>query len=411
VQRDDSPRTIIHVDMDAFYASVEQRDRPELRGRPVIVGADPRGRGVVSAASYEARRFGIHSALPIGRAARLCPDGVFLPVDRDKYARVSRQIMAVLAEFTPLLEPLSIDEAFLDVTGTRALFGDGLEQGHRIKARIRDAVGLTASVGVASSKFIAKVASDLRKPDGLVVVAAGDESGFLAPLPVSRLWGVGRVAARDLESMGIRTIGQLAVIPRSYLESRFGKSAIGLGELARGVDERPVEPVAPPKSMGAEETFEHDHRDVERLQQTLRGQAERVARELRAEGFAGRTITLKLRFADFSTITRSHTDDPTQDGLTIYREASTLLARVALRQPVRLIGLSVSALHPAGEGQLPLLSPDTARRERLARALDRVVQRFGEASILPASLLGRQPTRRTPGGEARRRPEMRRGDR
>ncbi|PYO30834.1 MAG: DNA polymerase IV [Candidatus Rokuibacteriota bacterium] len=381
------PRTIIHVDMDAFYASVEQRDRPELRGRPVIVGADPRGRGVVAASSYEARRFGVHSAMPIGRAARLCPDGVFLPVDMEKYAGVSRQIMAILAGFTPLVEPLSIDEAFLDVTQTRALFGGGEEQARRIKSRIRAAVGLAASVGVASNKFIAKVASDLEKPDGLVVVAPGGEADFLAPLPVSRLWGAGRVTTADLESMGIRTIGQLAAIPPSHLRSRFGRGGALMSALAHGVDERAVEPFAPPKSMGAEETFELDHRDGERLRATLRGQAERVARELRAEGYAGRTVTLKLRFADFSTITRSHTGDPTQDGLTVYREASALLDRVVLRQPVRLIGLSVSGLGPAGEGQLALLGPDAVRRERLARALDRLVERFGEASVRPATTL------------------------
>jgi len=383
------PRTIIHVDMDAFYASVEQRDRPELRGRPVIVGADPRGRGVVAASSYEARRFGVHSAMPIGRAARLCPDGVFLPVDMEKYAGVSRQIMAVLAGFTPLLEPLSIDEAFLDVTQTRALFGDGEEQARRIKSRIRTAVGLAASVGVASNKFIAKVASELEKPDGLVVVAPGGEADFLAPLPVSRLWGAGRVTTADLESMGIRTIGQLAAIPPSHLQSRFGRGGGLLSALAHGVDERAVEPFAPPKSMGAEETFERDHRDGERLRATLRAQAERVARELRAQGYAGRTVTLKLRFADFSTITRSHTGDPTQDGLTVYREARALLDRVVLRQPVRLIGLSVAGLGPAGEGQLALLGPDAVRRERLARALDRLVERFGEASVRPATTLFR----------------------
>src|SRR5262249_51552888 len=281
----------------------------------------------------------------------------------------------------------------------RALFGDGAEQARGIKARIQGEVGLTASVGVASNKFIAKVASDLRKPDGLVVVAAGDEAGFLAPLPVSRLGGGGRVGGGDRESMGIRTIGQLAALPLSHLESRFGRSAAGLQELARGVDERPVEPFAPPKSMGAEETFDRDHRDEDRLRQTLRGQAERVARELRAEGLMGRTVTLKLRFADFSTITRSHTVDPTQDGLTIYREASALLARVALRQPVRLIGVSMSGLHAVGEGQLPLLGPDTARRESLARALDRLVQRFGEESIVPASVLPRQRGQRKRGPE------------
>ena len=255
-------RTIIHVDMDAFYASVEQRDRPDLRGRPVIVGADPRGRGVVSAASYEARAFGVHSAMPIGRAARLCPTGVFLPVDMAKYAQVSRQIMAILAEFTPLLEPLSIDEAFLDVTASRGLLGDGERIARAIKQRIRDTVGLTASVGVASNKFVAKVASELRKPDGLVVVPPGEEAAFLAPLPVSRLWGVGRVTASDLDAMGILTIGQLATVPVDHLRARFGGSGADLRALALGLDDRPVEPFAPPKSMGAEETFEQDHRDL-----------------------------------------------------------------------------------------------------------------------------------------------------
>jgi DNA polymerase IV len=380
--------------MDAFYASVEQRDRPELRGRPVIVGADPRGRGVVSAASYEARRFGVHSAMPIGRAARLCPQGAFVPVDMHKYARVSREIMSILAGFTPLLEPLSIDEAFLDVTHGRALLGDGEAQARAIKSRIRSQVELTASVGVAPNKFLAKVASDLEKPDGLVLVPPGREAAFLAPLPVSRLWGVGRVAASQLEAMGIRTIGQLAAVPPAHLTGRFGKHGALLVELAQGLDDRPVEPFAPPKSMGAEETFGADHRDVERLKATLRTQAERVGRELRSEGYAGRTITLKLRFADFSTITRSHTGEPTQDGLEIYREASALLARVTLRQAVRLIGLSVSELGPAGAGQLSLLGPDAPRRERLSRALDRLLERFGEQSIGPASVLSRKPRRR-----------------
>ena len=383
------PRTIIHVDMDAFYASVEQRDRPELAGRPVVVGADPGGRGVVSAASYEARRFGVHSAMPIGRAARLCPHAAFLPVDMVKYAQVSRRIMEVLAEFTPLMEAVSIDEAFLDVSASRALMGDGPTIAARIKARIREAVGLAASVGVASNKFVAKVASDLEKPDGLVVVAPGAEAAFLGPLPIARLWGVGRVTAAALESIGVRTIGQLAVIPEAHLQARFGTSGAGLRALALGHDDRPVAPFAPPKSMGAEETFERDHRDVERLCATLRGQAERVARELRAEGYAGRTVQLKLRFADFSTLTRRHTAEPTQDGLRIYQEARALLERIQLEQPVRLIGLSVSELGRAGEGQLSLLGPDAARRERLSLALDRLTGRFGEASIRPASLLGR----------------------
>jgi DNA polymerase-4 len=382
--------------MDAFYASVEQRDQPELRGRPVIVGADPSGRGVVSAASYEARRFGVHSAMPIGRAARLCPDAAFLPVDMDKYAAVSRQVMAILADFTPLLEPVSIDEAFLDVTGTEGLHGDGAAVARTIKSRVASALRLSASVGVAANKFVAKVASDLRKPDGLVVVAPGTEADFLAPLPVSRLWGVGRVTAAGLEAMGLSTIGQLAAVPAAYLEARFGPSGRSLQDLAFGRDDRLVEPFAPPKSMGAEETFGHDHRDVERLTATLRGQAERVARELRAEGYAGRCVTLKLRFADFSTLTRRHSDDPTQDGLVIYRRARALLERIPLRQPVRLIGLAVSSLGPPAAGQLPLLEADTARRERLARAMDQVTRRFGEESLRPASLLRRSRRPRLP---------------
>ena len=406
-----TPRTVIHVDMDAFYASVEQRDRPELVGRPVIVGADPRGRGVVSAASYEARPCGVHSAMPIGRAARLCPHAVFLPVDMEKYATVSRQIMAVLAEFTPLVEPISIDEAFLDVTACRALLGDGPTIAARIKARIREVVSLAASVGVAANKFIAKVASDLEKPDGLVVVPAGTEAAFLAPLPIARLWGVGAVTAVELEGMGVRTIGQLAGLPEAHLRARFGDTGALLRALAKGSDDRPVEPFAPPKSMGAEETFERDHRDVDRLLATLRAQAERVARELRADGYAGRTVALKLRFADFSTLTRRHTTDPTQDGLAIYREARMLFERIPLRQAVRLIGLSVSELSRAGEGQLPLLGPDTARRERLARAVDRLTERFGDGSVRPASVLARgrsgrvgyseKPLRRAKPGEER----------
>jgi len=384
-------RTIIHVDMDAFYASVEQRDRPEIRGRPVIVGADPRGRGVVSAASYEARRFGVHSAMPISRAYRLCPDGIYLRVEMDKYAAVSREIMSLLADFTPLVEPLSIDEAFLDVSASRALHGDGPAIARQIKTGIKARVDLTASVGVASNMFVAKIASDLEKPDGMVVVEPGREAEFLAPLPVSRLWGVGKVTGTELEAMGIRTIGQLARIPAAHLEARFGRHGPGLLELARGHDERRVEPDGVPKSMGAEETFGRDTRDVELLRATLREQSERVARELRAEHYAGRTVTLKLRFADFSTITRAHTGDPTQDGLIIFRAVDTLFSRVRLAQAVRLVGVSVSGLGPPQSGQLSLLTPDTIRRERLARAVDRLASRFGDAAVRPASLMKRRP--------------------
>src|SRR5688572_12062534 len=233
-------RTILHVDLDAFFAAVEQRDRPELRGRPVIVGGEPGGRGVVSAASYEARVFGVHSAMSLQEASRRCPDGVFLPVDGRRYQQASRDVMAILRQFTPLVEPISIDEAFLDVTGSRALLGDGEAIARQIKAAVRAEVGLTASVGVASTKLVAKIASDLRKPDGLVVVEPGSETAFLAPLPISRLWGVGHKTAVQLADYGVRTIGDLAVLPVDTVVRRFGKHGASLIDRARGIDADPV---------------------------------------------------------------------------------------------------------------------------------------------------------------------------
>jgi DNA polymerase-4 len=382
-------RAIVHVDMDAFYASVEQRDRPELRGLPVIVGADPKGRGVVSACSYEARVYGVHSAMPISRAYRLCPEGVYLPVDMDKYARVSAEIMAILADFSPLVEPVSVDEAFLDLTGTTSLWGPPPDAVQAIKLRIRRETGLTASAGLAANKFIAKVASDLRKPDGLVIVEPGREADFLAPLPIERLWGVGKATAKELQTLGVATIGQLQRIAPRALVARLGPHGPDLLDLAFGRDDRAVEPFSPPKSMGAETTFERDCRDVARLEETLRYQAERVARELRAERLAACRVTLKLRWADFHTLTRSHTGDPTQDGLEIYRRVATLLARERLVQAVRLIGVSASTFRPPARGQLPLLDPAAVRREQLARAIDRITGRFGRAAILPARLLGK----------------------
>jgi DNA polymerase-4 len=381
------PRAIVHVDMDAFYAAIEQRDRPELRGRPVIVGGDPRGRGVVSAASYEARPFGVRSAMAIGRAARLCPHAAFLPVDMEKYQRVSRQIMGLLAEYSPAVEQLSVDEAFVDLTGTGRLLGEAVEAVGKIRVRIRAETGLTASAGLAANKFVAKVASDLGKPDGLVVVPAGEEAAFLAPLPVERLWGVGRVMARDLNAMGLRTIGQLRAVPRAVLRRRFGKHGEHLAELAAGRDERPVTPDTAARSIGAEETFGRDCRDASRLAVVLRGQAERVAAALRRESLAAARVTLKLRFADFRTVTRSCTGEPTQDGLELYRRASGLLGRIPLSQAGRLVGVSASGLAREGRGQLSLLDRATVRRERLARAVDGLARRFGEGVVRPASLL------------------------
>ena len=374
--------------MDAFYASVEQRDRPGLRGRPVIVGASPGGRGVVSAASYEARRFGVRSAMPISRAVRLCPHAVFLPVDMDKYQRVSREIMALLADFSPLVEPVSVDEAFVDLAGTGRLFGPPDEALRQIKRRIVGETGLTASAGLAANKFLAKVASDLKKPDGLVIVPVGTEAEFLAPLGVERVWGVGRVLAEALTGMGIATIGQLQRVPPAALARRFGvEHGRHLHELAFGRDDRSVEPSAAAKSIGAETTFGVDCRDPARLRQTLRAHAERVARELREQQLAAARVTLKLRYADFHTLTRSHTSDPTQDGLTLYRRAEALLDREAVTEAVRLIGLSASGLGPAGQGQLSLLDGAALRRERLGPVVDRLTARFGEGTVRPASLL------------------------
>jgi DNA polymerase-4 len=383
--------TIAHVDMDAFYASVEQRDRPDLRGVPVVVGANPKGRGVVSAASYEARRFGVRSAMPISRAVRLCPQAVFLPVDMDKYQRVSGEIMAILGEFSPLVEPVSVDEAFIDLSGTAGLFGPSDEALRGIKARIRAETGLTASAGLAANKFVAKVASDLEKPDGLVIVPPGTEARFLAPLSVERVWGVGRVLAAALTGMGITTIGQLQQVPADVLVRRFGaEHGRHLHELAFGRDDRRVEPSTSAKSIGAETTFGVDCRDPARLRRTLRGQAERVARELREQRLAAARVTLKLRYADFRTLTRSHTSDPTQDGLTIYRRVEALLDREAVAEPVRLIGLSASGLGAAGQGQLSLLDAAALRRERLGPVVDHLTARFGEGAVRPASLLPRK---------------------
>jgi DNA polymerase-4 len=382
-------RAIVHIDMDAFYASIEQRDRPELRGRPVVVGADPRGRGVVSAASYEARVYGVRSAMPIGRAARLCPHAAFVPVDMDKYQRVSRQVMALLDSFSPLVEPLSVDEAFVDLTGTRSLFGPPVQAVHRIKQRIREETGLTASAGLAANKFVAKVASDLEKPDGLVVVEPGREAVFLAALPVDRIWGVGRVMSKELAALGITRVAQLQTVPPGVLARHFGAHGEALHHLAFGRDERPVEGWTAPKSMGAETTFGVDSTDGRRIRAALREQTERVARSLREDDLAATCVTLKLRFADFRTLTRRHTGEPTQDGLEIYRRAERLLAREPLLQPVRLIGVSTSSFVRGGRGQLQLLDPATLRRERLSRAVDAISARYGDGVIVPATLLPR----------------------
>ncbi len=385
------PRTILHVDMDAFYASVEQLDHPEYRGRPVVVGADPkggRGRGVVAACSYEARAFGIHSALPIGRAWQRCPGAVFLRPRMDRYARVSRRVFAVFERYSDRVEPLSIDEAFLDLTGTERLLGPAVDAARRLKDEIRGEVGLVASVGVAPNKFLAKVASDLDKPDGFVVVRPGDEAAFLTPLPVRRLWGVGPRTATALERLGVRTVGDLARWRREDLRARFGELGDRIWALSRGVDDRPVVPGGEPKSVGAEHTFDADATDPDEVRRTLLGLADKVAARLRRGGRVAGGVTLKLRDDRFHTATRAaRLAGPTDVGADLYDAALGLLAAVPSwlrRRPVRLVGIAATrlSLRAAAGGQLDLFAPaPDSRRREAALAVDRVHDRFGPGAL------------------------------
>ncbi len=391
-------RTILHLDLDAFYASVEQLDDPSLRGRPVIVGG-PSRRGVVCAASYEARRFGVRSAMPTARARRLCPDGVFLPPRFDRYAALSERVFGIYGRYTPLVEPLSLDEAFLDVTRSRALHGDGPAIARAIKAAVRAECGLAVSAGIADVKLAAKIATDLGKPDGLVVVPAGGTAGFLAPLPVSRLWGVGQVTEEALRKIGITTIGDLAATPEVALAAAVGAShAKGLRALARGEDPRDVVPDEAARSIGAEETFGEDLRGADGLLPELLAQAGRVGRRLRGAGLAGHVVTLKVKYADFTLVTRRVTlERPTDGDRAIYEAARALLGRVDLARPVRLTGISVSGFAGEGErGQLDLFdggaprpAPEDERRKALDGAVDALADRFGEGAVRPADLAGR----------------------
>jgi len=385
-------RVILHADMDAFYASIEQRDRPELRGRPVIVGGTG-ARGVVSAASYEARRFGVHSAQPTGLARRLCPEGVFLPGEMAKYARESKRIFEIFRRFTPLVEGLSLDEAFLDVTGTGRLFGPPRALAERLRAALRAECGLACSVGIAPVKLVAKIASDLAKPDGLLEVPCEGVREFLAPLPVARIWGVGAVAQARLEAAGLRTLGDLAAAAPARLEALLGAWGLSAAKLARGEDVREVEPWREPVSYSEENTFAEDVADRERLERTLAAHAEAVARRLRRDQLAARSVVLKLKLArrvaagprGFPIVTRRETlAQPTDDGVEIAAVARRLLARAALREPVRLLGVGATNLVAAAEPQLALFAaPDTRqRRKRLNRALDDLRERFGPGAVV-----------------------------
>jgi len=376
---------ILHADMDAFYASVEERDRPELVGKPVIVGGTPEKRGVVSAANYVARRYGVHSAMPAVTAHRLCPQGIYLPPRIDYYAEVSAQIRAIFERFTPLVEPLSLDEAFLDVTGSEHLFGPAVEIGRKIKQAIRQEIRLVVSVGVAPNKFLAKIASDLKKPDALVVVEPDKVQEFLDPLPVERLWGVGKQSSKVFERLGIHTIGQLRQWPLDVLQARFGTSGEHLWNLAHGRDDRPVVPEREAKSISHETTFEHDIADLEVLRAWLVDLTEQVGCRLRRHELRGRTVQLKVRFADFSLITRSQTlPEPTNITDELWWTADELLCQrlPAGHLPVRLVGMGVSGLDDTGLVQRMLFDQgDRQRQTRLDTVVDELQERFGARVI------------------------------
>jgi DNA polymerase-4 len=382
-------RAIIHVDMDAFYASVEQRDDPALRGRPVIVGG--RHRGVVLAASYEVRPYGVRSAMPMARALRLAPpDAVVVRPRFAAYVEASERLHEIFAAVTDLIEPLSLDEAFLDVTGSRALFGDAAVIARGLRERIRDELRLPASAGVASVKFVAKIGSDLAKPDGLRVVAPGDERAFLAPLSVARLWGVGARTHERLRALGLETIDDVARRDRAALERSLGPLGAHLHDLAHGVDPRPVTPDRDARSIGAEDTFGEDLATVAELLPHLHAQALRVARRLRRSGRVARTVVLKLKTRDFELRTRRTTlPAATDDGQRLYEAVAALLAReasVGNLVPMRLAGVSATQLE-APTVQPGLFDAGARRATKLNGALDAIANRFGVAAVRPADVL------------------------
>jgi DNA polymerase-4 len=385
-------RRIIHLDMDAFYASVEILDNPALRGLPVVVGGNS-NRGVVCAASYEARKFGVHSALPIHTARKLCPQGVFLPVRMARYQEISRRIMEIFLRYTPLVEPLSLDEAFLDVTGSLRLMGTAEDIAIQIRGLVRETTGLTVSAGIGGSKLVAKIASDLNKPDGLTIVPPGREEEFLAPLPIGRLWGVGHTTREALALIGVKTIGDLRRISPTILTAKFGKGGMLMYDSARGIDLRPVEPSQEAKSIGHEETFTEDLRSLKRIEQELLALCCKVGKRVRDKGLTGRTITIKVKYRDFVQVTRSLTlaEPVGGDDKSLYQTGRLLLAKTEIGlRPIRLLGISLANLAPAGAcGQLTLFGENRPREKecRLYQAIDTISDRYGNGSIVPATLV------------------------
>ena len=380
---------ILHVDMDAFYASVETLKDPSLRGKPVIVGGQG-GRGVVTSASYEARAFGVHSAMPIVTARRLCPQGAFVSNDFAAYTEFADRIREVFTSFSPWVEPLSLDEAFLDVSGSVRLFGSPVEIARLIKRRIAE-LGLACTVGVAPNKFIAKVASARAKPDGLLVVRSEEVDSFLHPLPVKALWGVGEHTAEALQRLGLRTVGDVALVSRRTLERALGDSLGGhLYLIARGVDERPVKPFEAPKSVGCENTFAADLDSTELVLREVLRLADRVASRLRTKGLCGRTVTLKVRYSNFKTITRSKTLPEEVDAAgEIYSVARSMYERLASdKARIRLLGVSLSGLASGPpRRQMDLLAARPPRASAASAAIDEIRDRFGDAAVTPATLV------------------------
>ncbi|MFC1863298.1 DNA polymerase IV [Thermodesulfobacteriota bacterium] len=384
-------KQIIHLDMDAFYPSVEVLDNPALKGKAVIVGGG-KERGVVSSASYEARKYGVHSAQPIARAMRLCPDGIYLSGRMSRYKEISDQVFAIFHRFTPLVEPLSIDEAFLDVTGSIRLFGPLIEIAKSIKQAVVEETGLTISAGIGPSKFVAKIASDMDKPDGLTVVLPDNVREFLNPLSIKKMWGVGKVTRKVLTRLDIHTFKDLSQTPVKVLEKEFGKYGLKMHQLSMGIDTRDVEPHHDAKSIGNEQTFSKDIVHLELAQKELLALANKVARRMRKHKIEGKTITLKVKYSDFVQVTRSITHtDPLDDEFEIYRKVCDLLKKTEIgKRPIRLLGVSVSQLTFPGSGnQLNLfeVNKDAKKQKELHRALDSLYDKHGKKSILPGTLI------------------------
>jgi DNA polymerase-4 len=375
-------RFILHIDMDAFYASVEVMDNPALEGKPVLVGASPKQRGVVAACSYPARKFGIHSAMPMSQAIRLCPQAIVLPVRMERYVEVSKKIHRIFCIYTPDVEPLSLDEAFLDVSGCINLFGSAEVIGRKIKAQIKEQTGLTASVGCAPNKFLAKLASDLQKPDGFVVITQADKQQILDPLPVSKIWGIGQVTNKALQKVGINTIQQLRTAPRYKLAMVFGNQVEDILNLAQGIDNRKIQSYTEAKSVSAEETFAADIQDKDALTGVLHNQVEEVAQRLRAEKLQAKTITLKIRYGDFRTITRSFSlDKPTNTTHILLQEAQSLFDTWYKNSagPLRLLGFGTSGLSPEGSGQKLLFAdPQEEKQKKIDTAFDKIREKYGQ---------------------------------